>query len=172
LPKAHVEAPSSGSIILAGVILKLGGYGLIRVFYIFTILVNLYSYIFISVSLMGALLIRWFCLLQSDLKVLVAYSSVRHMGLAICGLLTLTAYGYLGCLYLIISHGLVSSGLFYFVGCLYDRLGSRSVFLIRGLISVSPSFIMFFFLLIIRNISCPPRLNLISEILICFSLLG
>lgn len=71
-----------------------------------------------------------------------------------------------------LRHGLISSGLFYFVGCLFDRLGTRSIFLIKGLINLSPSLVIFFFLLVVSNISCPPRLNLISELLICFSLIG
>nr|YP_009468948.1 NADH dehydrogenase subunit 4 [Changeondelphax velitchkovskyi]AVC55484.1 NADH dehydrogenase subunit 4 [Changeondelphax velitchkovskyi] len=172
LPSAHVEAPTSGSMILAGVMLKLGGYGLVRVFYMFTNLISMYSYIFVSLSLLGSLYVSLFCLLQSDLSVLVAYSSVSHMGLVICGLMTLTMYGFVGSLYLMVSHGLVSSGLFYLVGCMYDRLGTRSIFLMRGLINIFPSFMMFFFFLIISNMSCPPSLNLVSEIFICFSLLS
>lgn len=90
LPKAHVEGPTIGSIILSGVILKLGGYGLIRVLYIFTSLVNCYSFFFITLSLIGALYVGLFCLLQSDSKVLVAYSSVSHISLVICGLMSLS----------------------------------------------------------------------------------
>nr|QBZ38142.1 NADH dehydrogenase subunit 4 [Muirodelphax atratus] len=172
LPKAHVEGPTVGSMILSGVMLKLGGYGLIRVLYMFTSLVNYYSFFFISLSLMGAFYVSLFCLLQSDSKVLVAYSSVSHMSLVICGLMSLSCYGFVGSLYLMLSHGLVSSGLFYFVGCLFDRLGTRSMFLMSGLINLSPSLVMFFFLLVVSNMSCPPSLNLISELLICFSLLG
>nr|YP_010118112.1 NADH dehydrogenase subunit 4 [Sogatella kolophon]QPN54206.1 NADH dehydrogenase subunit 4 [Sogatella kolophon] len=172
LPKAHVEAPACGSMILAGVMLKLGGYGLIRVFYLFTNLVKLNSFFFIGLSLLGSLYVSLFILLQTDMKVLVAYSSVSHMGLIICGLMTLTSMGYMGSLYLMISHGLVSSGLFYFVGCLFDRLSSRSLFLIKGLINFCPSFMMFFFFLLSSNMSFPPSLNLISEIFICMSLLS
>nr|YP_009987526.1 NADH dehydrogenase subunit 4 [Chloriona tateyamana]QBZ37986.1 NADH dehydrogenase subunit 4 [Chloriona tateyamana] len=171
LPKAHVEAPLAGSMILAGVLLKLGGYGLIRVSFMFLSLLNLYSFIFISVSLMGSFYVSLFCFLQADLKVLVAYSSVSHMGLVLSGVMSLSSYGYMGSLYLMVSHGLVSSGLFYLVGCLYDRLGSRSLFLMSGLLSFSPSMVMFFFLLIVSNMSCPPSLNLVSEVFICFSLI-
>nr|YP_008081173.1 NADH dehydrogenase subunit 4 [Sogatella furcifera]AGH29094.1 NADH dehydrogenase subunit 4 [Sogatella furcifera] len=172
LPKAHVEAPSCGSMILAGVMLKLGGYGLMRVFYLFMNMVKLNSFFFISLSLLGALYVSLFTLLQTDMKVLVAYSSVSHMSLVICGLMTLTSMAFLGSLFLMMSHGLVSSGLFYFVGCLFDRLSSRSLLLIKGLINFCPSFMMFFFFLISSNISFPPSLNLISEIFICMSLLS
>nr|QBZ38012.1 NADH dehydrogenase subunit 4 [Epeurysa nawaii] len=172
LPSAHVEAPSLGSMILAGVMLKLGGYGLIRFLMLFCYLLNLYSYIFISLSLVGCLYISMFCLIQVDLKVLIAYSSVSHMGLVICGLMNLSMYGTLGGFFLMISHGLVSSGLFFLVGCIYDRFGTRSIFLMRGLLNFMPSFVMFFFILCISNMSCPPSLNLVSEIFICFSLLS
>nr|YP_009987513.1 NADH dehydrogenase subunit 4 [Bambusiphaga taibaishana]QBZ37973.1 NADH dehydrogenase subunit 4 [Bambusiphaga taibaishana] len=172
LPKAHVEAPSMGSMILAGVMLKLGGYGLIRLFFFFNYLLSLYSYIFVSLSMVGCLFISLFCLIQTDLSVLVAYSSVNHMGLVISGLMSLSDYGFLGCLFLMISHGLVSSGFFYLVGCLYERVGSRSLFLMRGLLNFMPSFSMFFFLFCVSNMSCPPSLNLVSEIFICFSILS
>nr|YP_009629419.1 NADH dehydrogenase subunit 4 [Sogatella vibix]AVV32045.1 NADH dehydrogenase subunit 4 [Sogatella vibix] len=172
LPKAHVEAPSCGSMILAGVMLKLGGYGLIRVFYLFINMVKLNSFFFVGLSLLGAFYVSLFTLLQTDMKVLVAYSSVSHMSLVICGLMTLTSMGYLGSLYLMISHGLVSSGLFYFVGCLFDRLSTRSLFLIKGLVNLCPSLMMFFFFLLASNMSFPPSLNLISEIFICMSLLS
>nr|YP_009987565.1 NADH dehydrogenase subunit 4 [Perkinsiella saccharicida]QBZ38038.1 NADH dehydrogenase subunit 4 [Perkinsiella saccharicida] len=172
LPKAHVEAPTMGSMILAGIMLKLGGYGLIRVMFFFIDLVIFYSYIFISISLLGGLYVSFFCVLQTDLSVLIAYSSVSHMGLVICGLMSLSSYGFNGSLYLMMSHGLVSSGLFYLGGCLFDRLGSRNMFLMKGLINFMPSFMMFFFFLIISNMSCPPSLNLVSEVFICFSLLS
>nr|AWX92100.1 NADH dehydrogenase subunit 4 [Ugyops sp. APL-2018] len=170
LPSAHVEAPSSGSMILAGVMLKLGGYGLIRVFKFLVDYVIYYSFFFISVSLMGSFFISVFCLLQSDMKVLVAYSSVSHMGLVICSLFTLFDYGFLGSYFLMISHGLVSSGLFYFIGCLYDRFCSRSLFVVKGLMNFLPSFTFFFFFFCVCNMSCPPSLNLFSEICIIFSL--
>jgi NADH-ubiquinone oxidoreductase chain 4 len=90
LPKAHVEAPVAGSIILAGILLKLGGYGLIRVFpFMLNISIN-FNYIFISVSLVGGVLISLVCLRQIDLKALIAYSSVAHIGIVLRGILTLT----------------------------------------------------------------------------------
>jgi NADH-ubiquinone oxidoreductase chain 4 len=90
LPKAHVEAPVSGSIILAGVLLKLGGYGLIRVFPFLLLIGLTYNFVFISVSLLGGFLISLVCLRQIDIKALIAYSSVAHIGIVLRGLLTLS----------------------------------------------------------------------------------
>jgi NADH-ubiquinone oxidoreductase chain 4 len=90
LPKAHVEAPVSGSMILAGVLLKLGGYGLIRVFPFLLLMGLNYNFIFVSISLVGGFLIRLVCLRQIDIKALIAYSSVAHIGIVLRGLLTIT----------------------------------------------------------------------------------
>jgi len=89
LPKAHVEAPVSGSIILAGVILKLGGYGIMRVIVIFSHIFNRFNYIIISISLLGGVIVSLICLRQNDIKSLIAYSSVAHIGLVLGGLITL-----------------------------------------------------------------------------------
>jgi NADH:ubiquinone oxidoreductase subunit 4 (subunit M) len=171
LPKAHVEAPAGGSIILAGVILKLGGYGLIRIFIFVYRYVKDYNYIFICLRLFGSLYIRIICLFQRDLKILIAYSSISHIGLVIRGLFTLRYYGFLGGYFLILRHGLISSGLFFFIGCLYDRFGTRSFFILKGLMNFIPSFSFFFFLFCGFNISCPPRLRLLSEFLIVIRLI-
>jgi NADH-ubiquinone oxidoreductase chain 4 len=90
LPKAHVEAPVSGSIILAGVLLKLGGYGLLRIYVLIQNLALKYNLIFYIISLVGGVLISLVCLMQVDIKALVAYSSVAHIGIVIRGLITLT----------------------------------------------------------------------------------
>nr|YP_001798501.1 NADH dehydrogenase subunit 4 [Friesea antarctica]ABS57599.1 NADH dehydrogenase subunit 4 [Friesea antarctica] len=169
LPKAHLEAPVTGSMILAGVLLKLGGYGLIRVLSKIYFSLNLISGVFLSLSLVGMTLIGLVCCRLNDLKALVAYSSVAHMGLVICGLLTGMTWGMNGGLMMMISHGLGSSGLFCFVNMIYERIHSRSLFLNKGVIAIMPIFTLMMFLLCCSNISAPPSINLLSEIFLIIS---
>jgi len=164
LPKAHVEAPVSGSIILAGVLLKLGGYGLLRVY---TLLLNLafnLNYIWISISLVGGFLVRLICLRQTDLKSLIAYSSVAHIGVVIGGIITLRYWGFCRSYVLIIAHGLCSSGLFCLANVSYERLGRRRLIINRGLIRLIPRISMWWFLLGFCNMASPPSINLLGEI--------
>nr|ARH54359.1 NADH dehydrogenase subunit 4 [Dibolia rugulosa] len=172
LPKAHVEAPVSGSMILAGIMLKLGGYGLLRFMTMFKLFLNSMNIFFIILSLYGGFLISLICLRQSDLKSLIAYSSVVHMGLAMSGILTLNYFGNIGALILMLAHGLCSSGLFCLVNLVYERTFSRSLYLNKGLLNLLPSFSMWWFLLLSSNMAAPPSLNLMSEIMLINSIVS
>lgn len=164
LPKAHVEAPVSGSIILAGVLLKLGGYGLIRVFPFILLIGVKFNYVFVSIRLVGGFLISLICLRQIDIKALIAYSSVAHIGIVLRGLLTLTFWGLRGSYTLIIAHGLCSSGLFSLANITYERVRSRSLIINKGLLNFMPRLSLWWFLLCSGNIAAPPTLNLLGEI--------
>nr|YP_010620923.1 NADH dehydrogenase subunit 4 [Archiblatta hoeveni]WAX39254.1 NADH dehydrogenase subunit 4 [Archiblatta hoeveni] len=172
LPSAHVEAPVSGSMILAGVLLKLGGYGLLRVSLFLSSFYSLFSYIWISISVIGGTVVSLICMRQTDLKSLIAYSSVSHMGMVIGGLMTLNYWGFCGAYILMIAHGLCSSGLFCLANISYERLNSRSMLINKGLMGFMPSMTMWWFLLSSCNMAAPPSLNLLGEISLINSLLS
>nr|YP_010491821.1 NADH dehydrogenase subunit 4 [Tolmerinus auronotatus]UWM92594.1 NADH dehydrogenase subunit 4 [Tolmerinus auronotatus] len=172
LPKAHVEAPVSGSMILAGVMLKLGGYGILRLMKLFIELGVKINYIFILISLVGGVYVSLICIRQMDIKSLIAYSSVAHMGMVLAGIMTLNYWGLCGALVMMLAHGLCSSGLFCLANISYERLLSRSLFLNKGLINLMPSMSMWWFLLSSSNMAAPPSMNLLGEIMLINSLVS
>nr|YP_002333189.1 NADH dehydrogenase subunit 4 [Takifugu vermicularis]BAG85479.1 NADH dehydrogenase subunit 4 [Takifugu vermicularis] len=170
LPKAHVEAPIAGSMVLAAVLLKLGGYGMMRILVTLDPLTKELSYPFIVLALWGVIMTGSICMRQTDLKSLIAYSSVSHMGLVVGGILIQTPWGFTGALILMIAHGLTSSALFCLANTSYERTHSRTMLLARGMQMMLPLMAAWWFIASLANLALPPLPNLMGELMIITSL--
>nr|UDF87381.1 NADH dehydrogenase subunit 4 [Pristis zijsron] len=170
LPKAHVEAPIAGSMILAAILLKLGGYGMMRVIVMLDPLTKEMAYPFLILSIWGIIMTSSICLRQTDLKSLIAYSSVSHMGLAAAAILIQTTWSFAGAITLMIAHGLISSALFCLANTNYERTHSRTLLLTRGMQIILPLMGTSWLLINLANLALPPTPNLMGELLIITSL--
>nr|QNE85396.1 NADH dehydrogenase subunit 4 [Psychomyia pusilla] len=172
LLKAHVESPVSGSMILAGLMLKLGGFGLIRLMKFFSLNMLKMNFIFIILSLLGGIYLALMCIIQLDLKLLIAMSSIVHMSMVISGIFIMNYYGFYGSYLMMLGHGLCSSGLFLLSNLCYERFMSRSMVFNKGIINFLPLLSLWWFLLVSSNMASPPSLNLLSEISLMISILS
>lgn len=167
LPEAHVEAPTAGSVLLAGILLKLGSYGMIRFLVPLFPKASLYFTPYVLVlCLISIIYASLTAIRQTDLKRIIAYASVAHMNFIVLGIFSLTIQGLEGSIIQMISHGLVSSGLFFSIGCLYDRYHTRFIDYYGGLAHTMPLFCIALFIYVLANMSIPGSSSFVGEILI------
>jgi proton-translocating NADH-quinone oxidoreductase chain M len=167
LPEAHVEAPTIGSVILASILLKLGIYGMLK--FLLPILPNAtiyFSPLIFTISTIGVIYTSITAIRQTDIKRIIAYSSVAHMGIVVIGIFSLNLYGLEGAILQSISHGFIASGLFFAIGFLYERYRTRLVNYYGGIASVMPLFSFLFLFYTLANISLPGTSSFIGEIFI------
>jgi len=172
LPEAHVEAPTVGSVLLAGILLKLGVFAILRYLIpIFPVETQYYSPFVSIFALLGILYISLTTIRQIDLKKIIAYASVAHMNYVVLGVLGTNVLSVSGSIFLMIAHGIVSAGLFFMIGFLYDRYKTRNIRYYRGLVSFMPIYAFCLFIFSLANMSFPGTCNFIGEALILFGVI-
>jgi NADH-quinone oxidoreductase subunit M len=171
LPDAHVEAPTAGSVILAGVLLKLAGYGFIRFsITMFPDASHYFAPMIYALSIIAIIFTSLIALVQEDMKKLIAYSSVAHMGFVTLGIFTFTIQGIEGAIIQMISHGIVSAALFLCVGVVYDRIHTREIERYGGLVNRMPLYSFSFMIFILASLGLPGTSGFVGEFLVLLSI--
>jgi NADH-quinone oxidoreductase subunit M len=167
LPDAHVEAPTAGSVILAAILLKMAGYGFIRFSLgLFPVASDYFAPLVFLLSIIAIIYTSLVALVQKDMKKLIAYSSVAHMGFVTIGIFAFNSQGIQGSIFQMISHGIVSAALFLCVGVIYDRMHSRAISDYGGVVHVMPKYSIIFMVFILASLGLPGTSGFVGEILV------